>query len=455
MKKTFLLMLAALGMYACTPVIIDEEPVNATTNKLHISTRSSTDISYPLTLYAFDGVSENIITRVTLESQGDIPQLELPRGNYHIVALAGSEGCTIPSNPTLGDAISLPDINFTTQPIQMGSASINVTENADVNITLYNQVSAINLSLADIPAEVTAVSVTLSLLHNKLGFNGAMTGNSSATVELTKHEELWVAAPFYTLPSSGDKLTLSITTTSPAGKQTYGYTHNKPLVANTPYTLLGSFEAGFTINGIIELAGWNTPKEIIFTFGNDEVEEGDDPNNNEDETGDDDNKGNESEDGSIIVAAIPEAGQIWNGHFVAAVVNATESSAELLLLSATEWTNVTSSLHAQTPSMAVDLVSTYSEGELTDWSIPTQDEAIKLIQSIGASKLTGTNATLKSNSMTIISIGEDAAGNPTRYLCDDGGYAFTWEQLSKASRCGTSRNYHLRAVKRIKVVTNN
>ena len=140
---------------------------------------------------------------------------------------------------------------------------------------------------------------------------------------------------------------------------------------------------------------------------------------------------------------------------MAAVVNATESSAELLLLSATEWTNVTSSLHAQTPSMAVDLVSTYSEGELTDWSIPTQDEAIKLIQSIGASKLTGTNATLKSNSMTIISIGEDAAGNPTRYLCDDGGYAFTWDQLSKASRCGTSRNYHLRAVKRIKVVTNN
>lgn len=451
MKKTFALMLAALGIYACTPVITAEEPVNAPTNKLHISTRSSTDISYPLTLYAFDSESESITTHVTLESQGDIPQLELPRGNYHIIALAGSEGCTIPSNPTLEDVISLPYINFTTQPMQMGSASINVTENADVNITLYNQVAAINLSLADIPAEVTAVSVTLSLLHNKLGFNGTMSGNSSATVELTKNGELWVAAPFYTLPSSGDNLILSITTTSLDGKQTYGYTHDKPLVANTPYTLFGSFEAGFTINGVIKLAGWNTPKEIIFTFGNDEVEEEDDPNN--DENGND-NEG-ENEDGSITVAAIPEAGQIWNGHFVAAVVDATESNAELLLLSATEWTNVTSSLHAETPSMATDLISAYSEGELTDWSIPTQDEAVKLIQSIGTSKLTAANATLKSNNMSIISTGEDAAGNPTRYLCDDAGYAFTWEQLSKASRCGTSRTYHLRAVKRIKVVTNN
>ena len=458
MKKTFILTLTALSLYACTPVIIDEEPANTPTNKLHISTRSNTDLSYPLALYAFDSESESITARAILENQGDIPQLELPRGSYHIVALAGSEDCTIPNNPTLKDAISLPDINLTAQPIQMGSASINVTQDADVNITLYNQVAGINLSLADIPAEVTAVSVTLSLLHNKLGFNGTMTGNSSATVELTKTEGLWVAAPFFTLPSSGDKLTLSITTTSPAGKQTYGYTHNRPLLANTPYTLIGSFEAGFTINGIIELAGWNAPEEIIFTFGNDEVEEDDEPNNYEDENKNNDNTGNEdegeNEDGSITVAAIPEAGQIWNGHFVAAVVDATESNAELLLLSATEWTNVTSSLHAETPSMATDLISAYSEGELTDWSIPTQDEAVKLIQSIGTSKLTAANATLKSNNMSIISTGEDAAGNPTRYLCDDAGYAFTWEQLSKASRCGTSRTYNLRAVKRIKVVTN-
>lgn len=456
MKKTFALMLATLGMYACTPVIIDEEPANAPTNKLHISTRSSTDISYPLTLYAFDSESESIITRVTLESQADnTPQLELPRGNYHIIALAGSEDCTIPNNPTLEDAISLPDINFTTQPIQMGSASSNVTQDADINITLYNQVAAINLSLADIPAEVTAVSVTFSLLHNKLGFNGTMTGNSSATVELAKSGDLWVAAPFYTLPSSGDKLTLSITTTSPSGKQTYGYTHNKSLVANTPYTLIGSFEAGFTINGLIELAGWNTPEEIVFTFGTEDVEEEDDPNN-DDSNENDDNKVNngENEDGSITVAAIPEAGDIWDGHFVAAVADATESSAELLLLSATEWTDITSSLHAETPSMATDIVSAYKEGELTGWSIPTQDEAIKLIQSIGTSKLTTTNATLRSNNMDIISTGEDASKNSVRYLCDNGGYAFTWEQLSKPSRCGTSRSYHLRAVKRIKVVTN-
>lgn len=67
---------------------------------------------------------------------------------------------------------------------------------------------------------------------------------------------------------------LSITTISPSGTQTYGYTHNETLEANTPYSIAGSFTKGFSVNGTITLAGWNEPKEINFLFEEDNVDSG-------------------------------------------------------------------------------------------------------------------------------------------------------------------------------------
>lgn len=434
--KKFLYSLVWL-LVACAPVLLDEDTTGSTTSSMRVHTRSEVDIDYPLTLYAFDSESGELATSATQNSaEESAVTLDLPKGQYLVVAITGTDGCNIPETPSVTDIIRLPESKVLSTPLQMGSAAVYVTGNTTVNITLYNQVAAIELVLSDIPAEATSVNTSFSLLYDGLSFGGAYSGNATATVPLVKEGDTWRAPLFYTLPGSGSKLTLSITTTTPSGTQTYGYTHNETLEANTPYSLVGSYSKGFSVNGSITLAGWNEPKVINFRFG--------------DETPIPDSPGvNDSYD--FTLSEIPEAGTLWNGHIIAAVPEITDEDVELLLLSTTEWAEVTSAFHGETSDMAANIVDTYVEGNINGWKIPTRDEAKLMRNVIGGSNLEATNDMFTIHGIATLSTGEDVeSGNKVRYLCDDANYSFIWDDTS-VSKCGSKRTYHLRAVKRIRV----
>lgn len=434
--KKFLYSLVWL-LAACTPVLLEEEgTADNHTSAMHVYTRSEVAINYPLTLYAFDSDTEKLAASATQSSaeEGAVT-LDLVEGKYLIVALAGTDGCDVPENPTMTDVISLPAAKALSTPLQMGSAAVYVTENTTVNITLYNQVAAIELSLSDIPAEATAVSTNLSLLYDGLSFGGAYSGNATATVALSKEGDTWKAPLFYTLPGSGSKLILSITITTPSGTQTYGYTHNETLEANVPYSLVGSFSKGFSVNGSVTLAGWDAPKVINFLFG-EGIPDIDDPG---------------SGDSDTTMPAVPQAGTLWNEHIVAAVAETTDEDVELLLLSTTEWSGVTSAYHSETPNKAAEIVAAYVEGSIDGWKIPTRDEAKLMRNVLGDSNLPATNELLATHGMATLSFGEDTEnGNKVRYLCDDANNSFSWDGTS-VTKCGSKRTYHLRAVKRIRV----
>lgn len=273
MKK--LLFILALLLTACNPVILEGEDVtHGTKSSMRIFTHSATDISYPLKVYAFHSVTGDLASSLTQKTASDEAILHLEQGNYLIVALAGSDECDVPEEPTMTSIINLPQSNILSTPLQMGSAAVYVTQNTTVNITLYNQVAAIDMTLSDIPTDAASVSTSLSHLHENISLDGNYSGNATTTIKLRKEDDVWRAPLFYTLPGSGSKLTLSITTISPSGTQTYGYTHNETLEANTPYSIAGSFTKGFSVNGTITLAGWNEPKEINFLFEEDNVDSG-------------------------------------------------------------------------------------------------------------------------------------------------------------------------------------
>ena len=435
MKKLLLSFVWLLA--SCAPILLEENTTDNATCPMRIYTRSEIDINYPLTLYAFNSETEELAASATQYSADEsMVTLNLPKGRYFVVALTGIEGCDVPEMPSMTDVISLPSTNVLSSPLQMGSAAVYVTENTTVNITLYNQVAAIELTLSEIPAEATSVCTSFSLLRDGLSFGGAYSGNVTATVPLTKEGDSWKAPLFYTLPGSGSKLTLSITTTTSSGTQTYGYCHNETLEANTPYSLVGSYSEGFSVNGSITLAGWNEPKVINFHFG-----EGtpvpDSPSTND------------SYD--FTLSEIPEAGTIWNGHIIASVPEITDNDVELLLLSTTEWAGVTSAFHGETADMAANIVETYVEGDINGWKIPTRDEAKLMRNILGESNLQATNDIFTTHGIATLSTGEDVeSGNKVRYLCDDANYSFIWDDTS-VSKCGSKRTYHLRAVKRFRV----
>lgn len=426
------LPLLAFLLTSCEKVDLNELEYNDSENTLSIITRSASDIEYPITLIVFNE-NGNAVESSIIESNSNNTSLALSAGKYHIIAISGIKECDSSKFSSLEDVITLPKSNNTTVPIQMGSTDILITQNATATITLYNQVAALDLSLTDIPENVNEVSVSLSVLNNKINLLSQCTGNVSTSVDLTRQTDgTWTSPRFYTLPSSSDKLTISITTKSSNGQETFGYTHKGAIKSNTPYSLNGSFKKGFSINSIITVAGWDKPEEISFTFG--------DNNNNE---------SNNDESGNI--RELPEIGSIWDNHFVGAIEYFSESSADIILLSLSEWSGITSAYNSEIPNMANDIAESYTEEGLKDWKIPTKDE-IKIIRSsIGFDNIEQTNSILTDNNYTPLKYGEDIENDATiRYLCEDGKYSYAWD-VNSTTKAGSKRTYHLRLINRINV----
>lgn len=443
--ESFLLaLLTCIICTSCEKVELDDiDGTTEGTTKVKILTRSTNGESavLPLMIYAFDLNTGYLANCISIESESDSPVLSLSPGNYQVVALSFSNVCSVDSPNEIEDFLQLPEENYIDEPLKMGSATVNVTSNTTANITLYNQVCAIDISLSDIPSDVTDVNVTLSFLYNAITFSGNLLGNGATTVRLTRDSNgVWNAPRFYILPNKNNRLTLSISTTSPVGEQTYGYTYNGKLEANTPYAIKGSYSNGFSVNGVVNLAGWNNPQQINFHFGSTNT-----PNDSPSEPTEDDMQ-------EYTVASIPTAGTLWENHFVAAVLDATATSAELILLSTAEWTDITSAFHADTPTMATDIASSYIEGEIREWSLPTREEAKLMRSTIGLGLLSKTNSVLASNSIPPLASGEQEDGNKVRYLCDEAAYTYAWDS-STTSKSGSKRTYHLRLIKRIRVKT--
>ena len=442
-----MLIISAMIFSACEKVSFADMDIFGEQCKIQILTRSAGDvsISYPLAFYAFNPTTQNLVAHSVVNSEDETPELYLSAGTYHLVAVAGIEDCEVPENPSMSSLITLPTNLYLNKPLQMGSVDITVAQNTTATMTLYNQVAAINMTLTDIPEDVTECKVSLSMLHNSISFANKLSGEAIADIHLNKQTDgTWTTPIIYTLPSNNEQLTISICTSSDNVSKVYGYSHNTGLDANTPYNIMGNYKTGFVVNGVINLAGWNAPQEINFTFGAGS-------NENEDDSDEEDNEDTDEEREEYTVNSIPKVGTIWNNHFVATVLDATASEAELLLLSTTEWDGVTSATHAGTPYMAANFAASYTEDGMTNWSIPTRDEAKLMRTAIGLDMLESINAVLKANNIPQLNIGESDKGESIRYLCDDATFTFVWDGTS-LSKCGAKRTYNLRLVKRVKVV---
>ncbi len=447
MKKILILLIYTLIFSACEKVSFADMELSGEQSKIQILTRAAGDvsISYPLTFYAFNISTQKLVAHSVVNSVEEVPELYLSAGTYHLVAVAGIEDCEVPENPSMSSLITLPTNLYLNKPLQMGSVDITVAQNTTATMTIYNQVAAINMTLTDIPEDVTACKVSFSMLHNSISYANKLSGEAIAEINLNKQTDgTWTSPIIYTLPSCNEQFTISICSTADDNSQVYGYIHNAQLATNTPYNIMGSYKSGFAVNGVLNLAGWNAPQEINFTFGAEN-------NENSDDSNDDENDDTEEDRDEYVVNSIPKVGTIWNNHFVATVLDATTSEAELILLSTTEWDGVTSATHAETPHMAANFAASYTEDGMTNWSIPTRDEAKLMRTAIGLDMLESINAVLKANNIPQLNIGESDKGESIRYLCDDATFTFVWDGTS-VSKCGTKRTYNLRLVKRVKVV---
>ena len=119
----------------------------------------------------------------------------------------------------------------------------------------------------------------------------------------------------------------------------------------------------------------------------------------------------------------------WDGHVVALGIVDKDRRAKLLMISLAEW------------EPADESYITYAEGNLSDWHIPTKDEATVL------RKLYAGDNCLQLN-QTFQELGADTLSTTSRYYCEEKSYTFSFKEGTVISKAGTSaKNYRLRLVK--------
>lgn len=454
----FLLLSSIVISYSCSNELEDVGSTSAEGRMVTITTRSTTaaEIEYPITLYAFRNSDGKFFKSVTINSSSDV-QMLLPEGGYKIVAMAGISGLTLPTNPLLTTDIGVPDVGLIDSPLQIGRVDVlvnNVATNVDINMAY--QVARVNLSLTDIPENITSVSVSFSSMYESLTFNGTLSGSKTITMDLVNQNDgTWYAPVAYMLPGQTTQLTLSISMTDETSTNTYGYTHTTNLKAGTPYELVGSYKGEFIVSGTITSEGWASTESIGFNFG---------PGAEEDNTGSgntggsDDNggAGNEGEGGEggnsdtsldkiYEVDAIPNRWAKWEGHFVVGVTytSSDNASADLLLMSLQEWTGGLEVLRGNI---------TYEEGATEnniqkEWHIPSKDELKRISIGISPQNLTSINTILAN-------LGGVALTSSGKYICEDQSLYVIMVGDSTYPISNSNLNntdYRLRLVKTVKV----
>ena len=138
---TCLFLLCACGEYQL------EQEENGTTGEtesevtytlqLNIGSQDNAKINYPLSLYMFDD-KNNCISQESISEETSEYSASMPKGKYTLVLLSGltDDNYSYPLEIIPDSYITLNNNNRSDKPLQMGKASINLTQSTRISVTL-------------------------------------------------------------------------------------------------------------------------------------------------------------------------------------------------------------------------------------------------------------------------------------------------------------------------------
>ena len=401
--------------------------------KVKVRSADNVEIAYPLYLYAFNK-SGKLAASQTINEEGNDMALSLTEGDFQVVAVSGiSDDYQLPENPTLDDAIILSNSEGADTPLMVGRADIAVSrsEGTSAEIALTYVVAQLNVMLKNVPTDVSTVELSISPLHSSLTMSGEYGGDTQKIkASCTLGEDgVWTAQPTYIFPGSGKETTFSVYFKKEDGTElTYGYTYNGIPEANHPFNITGSFAEGIIVGGSFEINGWEEAINVEFTFGANVVPDDDEEEKEEEEE--------EKEDVQIDMTNVPEIGTIWNDMIVADIDDTDETGINLLLMSLDEWDATTSEV--------ADVVEGYSVNGISEWRLPTHDEAAVLRARFSGDNRWELNDLIEEYDSSLYGLdGEE------RYLCTKNGqyYSFKFAAGTRITEAGPKKSYYVRLVK--------
>ena len=420
-------------LFACQQVPNDDEWLSEEETKpLKVKVRSAenVEIAYPLYLYAFDK-NGKLAASQTIVDEGKDMALSLTDDEYQVVALSGvTDDYQLPKDLTLEGEIKLSNIEGADAPLMVGRADVGGSRNEGTmaEIALSYVVAQLNVVLKNVPADVSTVQLSISPLYSSLSMGGEYGGDvQKVKVNCTLGEDgVWSAQPTYIFPGSALETTFSIYFKKTDGTEvTYGYTYKGAPEANHPFNITGSYAEGVIVGGSFEISGWEEAIDVEFTFGANAV-----PGVDEEEP----------EEPEIDLTNVPEIGTIWNDAIVADIGEADETGVDLLLLSLDEWDATTSQVS--------DVIEGYSVNGISDWRLPTHEEAAVLRARFSGDSRLELNDLIEEYDSSLYGVdGEE------RYLCtkNDVYYSFKFAGGTTTTKAGEKRSYYVRLVKTYRV----
>lgn len=443
-----LFLLLSLFLFSCESAWLDETMGSDEFTSLTVQTRASGNLRliYPIQVLAYESESGQLMCEQTISSASEKLSLSLPEGEYNLVALAGMSDYQLDDKNSYDSRILMGE-KIPENALIQGQAQVVIDGKATTTeIVMGYQVACLDLTLREIPEGTSEVTITLSPIHTSIGLNGEKTGEPekvTLTAKSTGEEGVWKVPRCYLFGSEGEQTILSINLINEKGKTVYGHTIKQSLEAGIPYSISGSYQGGFSLDGELLLQDWGETVPLKFTFGEASVTEPDEEDSDENEP--------------PTLTDIPLPGDLYKGSVVGAIISQNATEAKILLISAQMWENVASAYNeAEEWDKTEAIVDGYSENNLSGWAIPTKEEADLLSDgSLSSTQLEKINQALQGagGDPWISSDQEDENGKLIRYLCNEGLHSYTIGKSDYPRATGKSRRYFLRLVHRESIQT--
>jgi len=353
---------------------------NTSTGNDSSQTGSETsEINYPVNIYIFqmkettDGTASmgKCVALSTLTNDEEEISFNLIEGQYKICAVGGADTETY-DLPTQTDATPESAIKLKEgkayNDLMTATNTITLKDNEESTLTLAlkRKVMMIqNITMKNIPSDVTAVSLSITPLKTGIALNGDYTGSDGTqTIDLALSETSGVwknSGHVYMLATSGDA-TITVSMTRNGKQKSYTYTSADELQPNYKINITGTFLGdNITVSGTMTGAIWDGTKEI--TFKNDNFSESADTRT--DSTEKDDKK-----------EEAPSAGSVYKGAYV--LKSETEGSKTIVTLMSAknfyDWSFKKGAAYETVVSEVNKKVSELGSNEITGWRLPTEEE---------------------------------------------------------------------------------
>lgn len=443
-----LFLLLSLFLFSCESAWLDETMGSDEFTSLTVQTQASGNLRliYPIQVLAYESASGQLMSEQTIGSASEKLSLALPEGEYDLVALAGMSDYQLDDKNSYDSQILMGE-KIPENALIQGQAQVVIDSKATTTeIVMGYQVACLDLTLREIPKGTSEVTITLSPIHTSIGLNGEKTGEPekvTLTAKSTGEEGVWKVPRCYLFGSEGEQTILSINLINEKGKTVYGHTIKQSLEAGIPYSISGSYQGGFSLDGEVLLQDWGETVPLKFTFGEASVTEPDEEDSDENEP--------------PTLTDIPLPGDLYKGSVVGAIISQNATEAKILLISAQMWENVATAYNeAEEWDKTEAIVDGYSENNLSGWAIPTKEEADLLSDgSLSSTQLEKINQALQGagGDPWISSDQEDENGKLIRYLCNEGLHSYTIGKSDYPRATGKSRRYFLRLVHRESIQT--